>query len=84
MRNWPLRLAAAKAKNNNSGAKETRQGGLGPMTRKAVAKGRAPMWALACMAQSLLANNSTHALRVLLVTCLVYVECVHGADLLLP
>ena len=37
------------------------------------------MWALACMAQSLPANNSTHALRVLLVTCLVYVECVHGA-----
>ena len=42
------------------------------------------MWALACMAQSLPANNSTHALRVLLVTCLVYVECVHGAYLLLP
>ena len=42
------------------------------------------MWALACMAQSLPANNSTRALRMLLVTCIVYVECVHGAYLLLP
>ena len=34
----------------------------------------APMWALACMAQSLPAINSTHALRMLLITCVVC-EC---------
>ena len=30
------------------------------------------------------ANNSTHALNLLLVTCIVCVECVHRAYLLLP